>query len=228
MRTSLKLTPLWLLTFGCAAGDTASAVADAGVEAAGGVNYALGGSLGPAGGAPLGGTDTANGPPSAAPPTGGMIWPEGGTQSGAGGGIKPPEGGTAQAAGGQPGSAGGEPGPAAGGSAVPPPPPPPGGDCAVDCPENYVGDGVCDDACNTAPCTFDGGDCDAGGENGGGLGFGGAGGDPGFGGDFGFGGDPGFGDECAPGCPADWPGDGVCDAECDVDACGFDGGDCGF
>ncbi len=32
--------------------------------------------------------------------------------------------------------------------------------------------------------------------------------------------------ECAPGCPSDWAGDGVCDAECNVSGCDFDGGDC--
>jgi len=33
-------------------------------------------------------------------------------------------------------------------------------------------------------------------------------------------------DYCAPGCPAAWTGDGVCDSACDVEACAFDRGDC--
>jgi hypothetical protein len=55
----------------------------------------------------------------------------------------------------------------------------------------------------------------------GGSGFGGAGGS-------GFGGTGGSGAEgqCAPGCEPGWPGDGACDAECNVDACSFDAGDC--
>jgi hypothetical protein len=52
-------------------------------------------------------------------------------------------------------------------------------------------------ACNVDACGFDLGDCDV-----------------------------GPGPECAPGCPADWPGDGACDDACNVPACGFDGGDC--
>ena len=31
---------------------------------------------------------------------------------------------------------------------------------------------------------------------------------------------------CAPGCRPNWPGDGVCDPDCAVEACGFDLGDC--
>lgn len=31
---------------------------------------------------------------------------------------------------------------------------------------------------------------------------------------------------CAPGCPASWAGDGVCDSTCDVESCGWDRGDC--
>ena len=32
--------------------------------------------------------------------------------------------------------------------------------------------------------------------------------------------------ECAPGCPDFWIGDDICDPQCDVPACEFDGGDC--
>ena len=32
--------------------------------------------------------------------------------------------------------------------------------------------------------------------------------------------------ECAPGCPTWWVGDARCDRSCDVEACGFDAGDC--
>ena len=31
---------------------------------------------------------------------------------------------------------------------------------------------------------------------------------------------------CAPGCPEDWIGDGVCDEDCENEACDWDGGDC--
>jgi len=34
------------------------------------------------------------------------------------------------------------------------------------------------------------------------------------------------GDECAPGCPSDWVGDGYCDDACNVEACEYDSGDC--
>ena len=34
------------------------------------------------------------------------------------------------------------------------------------------------------------------------------------------------GNDCAPGCPPDWVGDGICDAECYNAACNFDLGDC--
>jgi hypothetical protein len=50
-----------------------------------------------------------------------------------------------------------------------------------------------------AACAFDAGDCDGGG---------------------------GPVAECAPGCDADWIGDGECDEDCNVAACGLDGGDC--
>jgi len=36
----------------------------------------------------------------------------------------------------------------------------------------------------------------------------------------------GDGEECAPGCPDDWPGDGVCDDSCFNSACNYDDGDC--
>ena len=31
--------------------------------------------------------------------------------------------------------------------------------------------------------------------------------------------------ECAPGCPPSWPGDGICDDDCNNEACEMDAGD---
>lgn len=100
--------------------------------------------------------------------------------------------------------------------------------CASSCPTSWLADGYCDQACNTADCHFDRGDCanvtegegpdltasafadwqasaDAPGANG----------IPPL---------PGY---CADGCPESWIGDKVCDLRCNVAACGFDGTDCG-
>ena len=38
---------------------------------------------------------------------------------------------------------------------------------------------------------------------------------------------PAGADECSAGCPATWPGDGICDDTCNNEACNFDNGDCG-
>lgn len=46
-----------------------------------------------------------------------------------------------------------------------------------------------------------------------------------YGEDFGFSGKV---EHCASGCPDSWIGDTVCDAVCNVAACGFDAGDCGL
>lgn len=85
--------------------------------------------------------------------------------------------------------------------------------CHWSCRSWTIGDGTCDEACNSEACAFDGGDC----------------------------GWPAtaaphvtYGLEAAYGTLADgscacedvWLGDGICDAFCNSEACGFDGGDC--
>mmetsp|Transcript_29562 Transcript_29562/g.52931 ORF Transcript_29562/g.52931 Transcript_29562/m.52931 type:complete len:224 (-) Transcript_29562:201-872(-) len=82
--------------------------------------------------------------------------------------------------------------------------------CAPGCRSAWLGDGECDPACNNADCRFDIGDCDTE--------------DPllHFSGElFSVG-----SDECAPGCPIVWLGDGDCDAACNQAECRFDMGDC--
>ena len=89
-------------------------------------------------------------------------------------------------------------------------------ECAPGCPENWIGDGICDHTCLNDDCEQDAGDCDFDGEFQG----------PGFGGP----GTEGPGDwepeECAPGCPVMWIGDDICDDSCLNDECDQDGGDC--
>lgn len=104
---------------------------------------------------------------------------------------------------------------------------------------NYFGDGFCDAVCNNVFCFWDSPDCNtqncdngvicydeilSGGGGGGGPGDGG--GDPGAGG-----GDDPCSDpyaECASGCTCMSVGNGICNAACNVEACYFDGYDCGF
>ena len=90
--------------------------------------------------------------------------------------------------------------------------------CATGCPHTWIKDGYCDSPCNNEACDFDGGDCES------------------------------KTNEtihpmvihpmeiqmamerayCSSGCSNAWIADGFCDSMCDVEACGFDGGDCGI
>tara|TARA_Y100000310_G_C20699025_1_gene827954 strand:+ start:68 stop:2614 length:2547 start_codon:yes stop_codon:yes gene_type:complete len=78
-------------------------------------------------------------------------------------------------------------------------------DCASGCPNLYLGDGVCDSACNNLACDYDGGDC-------------------------GYDSDS-YDAETAGcdygNCPESFIGDGMCDSACNNLACNYDGGDCG-
>ncbi|KYQ88805.1 putative glycophosphotransferase [Tieghemostelium lacteum] len=112
--------------------------------------------------------------------------------------------------------------------------------CNDGCPNNWIGDGFCDLACNVSTCDFDGNDCNnstgqvktrwwsrgnsfqPGGAttntNGGGAGGGGGAGV--------------FNNDkqkiyCSRGCPETWVGDKHCDRMCKNIECGFDAGDCG-
>ena len=76
------------------------------------------------------------------------------------------------------------------------------GYCNDGCPEWWIGDGICDQACLTDNCLQDEGDCDN---------SGGGGEDDG---------------DCNTGCPDYWIGDNYCDAACLTEACQMDGGDC--
>jgi len=86
------------------------------------------------------------------------------------------------------------------------------GECATDCPWNWIGDGWCDKGtCLTETCRFDNGTVVDGKINGGDC--------------------NGTSLECAqrePDCNPDWmvPGDDNCNIECNNEACSFDGGDC--
>jgi len=79
-------------------------------------------------------------------------------------------------------------------------------ECTPGCTSSWLGDGVCDTACDVDSCSFDSGDCGttvlsamvA----------------------------PELPAECAKGCPMTWVGDGICDAACDASVCRFDLGDC--
>ena len=91
--------------------------------------------------------------------------------------------------------------------------------CNEGCPASWINDKYCDKACNVSLCDYDGGDC------------------------LGKGADKsnwqlqalqsyGYynakGEYCSNGCAHNWIGDRYCDANCNVEACGFDGGDCGI
>lgn len=104
-------------------------------------------------------------------------------------------------------------------------------ECSPGCPDNWIGDGACDNACNNAACDDDGGDCDPPSDCSPGC-------PAGWIGD-GYcddacnnaacnhdGGDCAPGPECSPGCPDNWIGDGYCDDACNNAACNHDGGDC--
>ena len=94
--------------------------------------------------------------------------------------------------------------------------------CAPGCPNSWLGDGFCDEACNTTACGFDNDDC--------------------IGpnvttrasrfsawSDWGSSYSSRLNPQkyCAPGCPDTWLGDRFCDRSCNKLECGFDAGDCG-
>lgn len=90
-------------------------------------------------------------------------------------------------------------------------------ECSSGCPGSWLGDGYCDESCNTSACEWDGGDC-SGGESGeGDL----------LDGEVNMGLD-GAVDFCAPSCSDMWLADRYCDSSCNTLMCGFDGGDCGL
>jgi len=78
-------------------------------------------------------------------------------------------------------------------------------DCASGCPDYYINDGACDNACNNYACDYDGGDCDY---------------------DY-----DSYDSDTAgcdyDSCPESFIGDGMCDSVCNNLACNYDGGDCG-
>lgn len=104
--------------------------------------------------------------------------------------------------------------------------------CSNGCPGYFRGDGYCDIDCNVEACGYDDGDCEGQGDDE----------QTGTEGDWGqdeptgpgdeWGNDDGLKydedgpDECAPGCPTEWMGDGFCDAHCEIEECQYDGGDC--
>ncbi|KAK8733624.1 hypothetical protein OTU49_006396 [Cherax quadricarinatus] len=89
-------------------------------------------------------------------------------------------------------------------------------ECSSGCPGSWLGDGYCDSSCNTTACEWDGGDCM--GEKGEGelLSM-----EDDFGADMTV-------EFCAPSCSDLWLADKYCDHSCNIEACGFDGGDCGL
>eukprot|EP00727_Mastigamoeba_balamuthi_P014788 m51a1_g9935 putative peptidase s1 and s6 chymotrypsin hap (739) ;mRNA; r:69351-73667 len=68
--------------------------------------------------------------------------------------------------------------------------------CDPKCPSPLVNNSICDPACNSSRCNFDGGDCRV------------------------------TNATCAPGCLKTEVGNGWCNVACNVSACGLDGGDC--
>lgn len=88
--------------------------------------------------------------------------------------------------------------------------------CNDGCPANWISDKYCDKACNVSECDYDGGDC------------------------IGVRQGSRYSyqswhnqqsrfrlDFCGTGCADTWVGDRYCDTACNVQACGFDAGDCG-
>ena len=78
--------------------------------------------------------------------------------------------------------------------------------CATGCPDYFIGDGYCDQACQNEDCDFDAEDCGSNVDD-----------------DEDDRGDEG---ECAPGCPDYFIGDNYCDEACETEECDYDGGDC--
>lgn len=89
-------------------------------------------------------------------------------------------------------------------------------ECSSGCPGSWLGDGYCDTSCNTTACEWDGGDC---------AGEKGEGDLQDMGDEFGTDMTVEF---CAPSCSDLWLADKYCDQSCNIQACGFDGGDCGL
>lgn len=137
--------------------------------------------------------------------------------------------------------------------------------CAAGCMDSWLGDGICDTACNNTRCLWDAGDClgnntktrgTTGYASRHGRATGAAGADASqFGASRGgaFGGFAAgapsavtsaalsalsaavgfpimatYDAQCAPGCPDSWLADKMCDTKCNVEACGWDAGDCGM
>ncbi|KAL1530562.1 hypothetical protein AB1Y20_001463 [Prymnesium parvum] len=73
--------------------------------------------------------------------------------------------------------------------------------CAPGCNELWLGNQVCDKACNTSECVWDQGDC-------------------------GYSGQYAIEDLCSAGCPTTWVDDGYCDEACFNKACAWDEQDC--
>ncbi|KAF2077558.1 hypothetical protein CYY_001176 [Polysphondylium violaceum] len=122
--------------------------------------------------------------------------------------------------------------------------------CNDGCPNNWIGDGFCDQACNVTMCEFDAGDCNnstgqmktrwwnknrntnTNTANGGLTSFGtttasNTNTNANNGGGVGFGTDKSK-TFCSRGCPDSWVGDRYCDKMCRNVDCGFDAGDCGI
>jgi hypothetical protein len=88
--------------------------------------------------------------------------------------------------------------------------------CADACPNNWLGDGFCDLACNTTSCDYDARDCV--GVNVTTSRYGNWYNNQARTGDAGA--------FCALGCPDTWIGDRYCDRACNLRECAFDAGDC--
>ena len=85
--------------------------------------------------------------------------------------------------------------------------------CSPNCPTTWLQDGICDKACNTSLCLFDGGDCLKKADKKRPL-------------DHSSSDSSTIEKECATGCPTFWLADEHCDAKCNNLECGFDLGDC--
>ncbi|KFM76285.1 N-acetylglucosamine-1-phosphotransferase subunits alpha/beta, partial [Stegodyphus mimosarum] len=95
--------------------------------------------------------------------------------------------------------------------------------CAEGCPSSWIRDGYCDKPCNNSQCQWDGGDCTADNpmlsfqpigvqQEGAVTGF------------FQIRTNKNY---CNEDCADTWLADRYCDRACNVQACGFDAGDCG-
>ncbi|XP_053209635.1 N-acetylglucosamine-1-phosphotransferase subunits alpha/beta-like isoform X2 [Panonychus citri] len=100
--------------------------------------------------------------------------------------------------------------------------------CEPGCPASWLGDGFCDQACNTTLCLYDGGDCTNKTLTSSSLGgilsdhsnF--------RGGPSSFTASRPLTDQCRPSCADFWLGDKYCDNVCNHPDCAFDMGDCGL